>query len=324
MILSAVLKPVAALLLAISMPMLPAKTEAADQQVLDGIAAVVNGEVITFSQVRELIGAREQALRTQSKGGTELVEKVKELRLSAVNDLIDRQLILQEFKKNKLQIPDYVIDDHVSTIIREQFGGDRGAFVRTLEAQGYTLQKFKDIEKDKIIVQAMRSKNVKNETIVPPQKIQDYYEKNREEYSTPEQIKLRMIVLKESGASGRKMAEEIRQKIVAGAEFEKMAQMYSQDSTQESGGDWGWIDRKTLNEDLSKVAFGLKAGQVSRVVELGGNCYLLYVEARKNAATKRLTDVHDEIETKLLQQERQKAQQKWIEGLRQKAFIKIL
>src|SRR5215210_4016629 len=180
MILSAVLKPVAALLLAISMPMLPAKTEAADQQVLDGIAAVVNGEVITFSQVRELIGAREQALRTQSKGGTELVEKVKELRLSAVNDLIDRQLILQEFKKNKLQIPDYVIDDHVSTIIREQFGGDRGAFVRTLEAQGYTLQKFKDIEKDKIIVQAMRSKNVKNETIVPPQKIQDYYEKNRE------------------------------------------------------------------------------------------------------------------------------------------------
>lgn len=323
MIFPAVLKHVAFSLLAASMPLLPEPARAADQQVLDGMAAVVNGDVITFSQVRELIGTREQALRTQYKGN-ELVEKVKELRLSAVNDLIDRQLILQEFKKNKLQIPDYVIDDHVNTIIREQFGGNRGAFIRTLEAQGYTLQKFKDVERDKIIVQAMRSKNVKNETMVPPQKVQDYYDKNRQEFSTPEQIKLRMIVIKQPGETGRKMAEEIRQKIVAGAEFEKMAQIYSEDSTQESGGDWGWIDRKTLNEDLTKVAFSLKAGQVSRVVQMGGNCYLLYVDARRNAATKSLTDVHNDIETKLLQQERQKAQQRWIESLRQKAFIKIL
>lgn len=298
-----------------------------EPEVLDGIAAVVkaNGadkeDVVTFSQVRELIGPREKALRDQYTG-QELVDKIKELRLSAVKDLIDRQLIIQEFKKNKFTIPDYVIDDHITTLIREEFGGDRGAFIRTLEAQGYTLAKFKDSEMEKIIVQAMRQKNVKNDLIISPQRIEDYYAKNREEFSTPEQIHLRMIVIKKGGENGRKMAEEIRQKVVGGAEFEKLAQLYSEDS-QESGGDWGWIDRKTLNENLTKVAFSLKPGQVSKVIELSGNCYLLYCEAKRAAVTKPLPEVHDAIENKLLQEERQKAQEKWIQTLREKAYIKM-
>lgn len=300
----------------------------AEPEVLDGVAAVVKGpgapqeDVITFSQVRELTGARERALRDQYTG-KELVEKIKELRTGAIKDLIDRQLILQEFRKNKFSIPDYVIDDHVQTIIREEFGGDRNAFLRTLEAQGYTLAKFKENETDKIIVQAMRSKNVKSDLIVAPQAISAYYEKNRAEFSTPEQIHLRMIVIQKGGPAGKKIAEEIRQKILAGGEFDKLAQMYSEDGKQDTGGDWGWIDRKTLNETLTKAAFALKPGEVSRVIELGGNYYLMYCEAKKNAVTKPASEVHDAIENKLLQIERQNAQQKWIDSLRQKAYIKV-
>ncbi|MEA3187429.1 MAG: peptidyl-prolyl cis-trans isomerase SurA [Chthoniobacter sp.] len=295
---------------------------AAEEQVLDGIAAVVNGEVITFSQVRELVGAREKALHDQYKGN-ELVEKIKEVRLAAVKDLVDRQLIIQEFKKNKFSIPDYVVDDHMQTIIREEFGGDRNAFVRTLEAQGYTMQRFKEVETEKIIVQAMRSKQVKTDVMIPPQRIAEYYHSHSEEFSTPEQVKLRMIVIKKPGATGKQMAEEIRQKVIDGATFEDLAQMYSEDSTKDAGGDWGWVDRKTLNESLTKVAFSLKPGTVSPVVESGGNFYLLYLDAKKNGSTKPLSAVHDEIEKKLLQEERQRLQQRWLDGLRQKAYIKM-
>ena len=300
----------------------PAPRMLAEEQVLDGIAAVVNGDVITFSQVRELVGAREKALRDQFKG-QELVEKIKEVRLAAVKDLVDRQLIIQEFKKNKFSIPEYVIDDHIQTIIRDEFGGDRNAFVRTLEAQGYTMQRFKEVETDKIIVQAMRSKQVKTDVMIPPQQIEEFYRKNSEEFSTPEQVKLRMIVVKKGGEGGKQMAEEIRAKIVGGAEFQDLAQMYSEDSTKEAGGDWGWIDRKTLNEGLTKIAFSLKPGEVSKVVELDGSYYLLYIEAKKNATTKPLSEVHDDIEKKLLQTERQRLQQKWIDSLRQKAYVKM-
>lgn len=296
----------------------------AAQEVLDGVAAVVNGDVITFSQVRELVGSREKSLRDAFRG-EELVAKVKEVRIAALNDLIDRQLIIQEFKKNKLSIPEYVVEEQVQSIIRSEFGGDRHAFLRTLEAQGYTLARFKEIENEKIIVQAMRQKFVKVNTVVPPKEVGAIYEQNRQEYTTPEQIKLRMIVLKKDGddpGAKRKLADEIRSKIKAGGDFVKLAQMYSEDSSQESGGDWGWIDRHTLNEQLTKTAFGLKMGQVSEVLEVGNNFYLLYAEARKNATVKTLEEVREEIEKKVQQTERAKAQQKWIAGLRKKAYIK--
>jgi peptidyl-prolyl cis-trans isomerase SurA len=303
-------------------------------EVIDGVAAIVNNDVITISQVRELIGSRERALR-EGYNGPDLVDKIKEMRLAALKDLVDRQLILQEFKKMQekgANIPDYVVDDRVQTIIREEFGGDRAAFVRTLQAQGFTLTRFKEVEKDKIIYQALKQSKLTDNVVISPNQIQAYYNKNKGSYSLPEQVKLRMIILREgnssdvvSGGSKKQTAEEIRQKLSTGAEFDRMAQMYSEDeSTRDMGGDWGWIERSTLNEKLTNPAFSLKVGQVSSVINLGDSYYILMVEARKNAAVKPLSEVRDEIERNLMQQERMKAQQRWIDTLRQKAYIKIL
>src|ERR1700745_2492532 len=144
----------------------PAVMRAADPQVIDGIAAVVNGDVITFSQVQEVAAPEEQTLRQQYQG-QELIDKIKETRLAVLNDLVNRQLILQEFKKKEYQLPDYVVEEQVQEIIKDEFGGDRQAFVRTLQAQGYSLNKFRDKEKEKITVQVMRQNKLKGDTFTP-------------------------------------------------------------------------------------------------------------------------------------------------------------
>jgi peptidyl-prolyl cis-trans isomerase SurA len=301
---------------------------AADPQVIDGIAAVVNNEVITFSQVQEVSAPQEQSLRQQYTG-QELIDKIKEARLAALSDLIDRQLVIQEFKKKQYNIPDYAVEEQVREIIKEDFAGDRQAFLRTLDAQGYTMDKFRDSERDKIIVQVMRQNNVKSEFSASPQQIQAYYEANRKQFSTPQQIKLRMIVLNsdpldmESAETTRKMAEEIRQKAAGGTDFATLAKTYSMDSTAESGGDWGWVDEKTLNKDLTNVAFALAPGQVSPVTQVGNAYYLLYCEDKKISTFVPLQDVKDGIKKKLEQGERQKATQRWLDSLREKAYIKI-
>lgn len=303
-------------------------------EVIDGVAAIVNQDVITISQVRELIGARERGLR-EVYSGADLADKIKEMRLAALKDLIDRQLVIQEFRKMQekgANIPDYVVDDRVKQIIREEFGGDRSAFVRTLQAQGYTVTRFKEIEKEKIVVQAMRQSKVNDDFVISPKQIQSFYNKNKGAYAIPEQIKLRMIILREGeagdvpGAGNKEQtAAEIRQKLVGGAEFDRMAEMYSEDEgTRDSGGDWGWIERGTLNEELSKVAFSLTPGKVGPVVKIGDSYYIMLVEAKKNAAVKPISEVRDEIERNLIQQERMKAQQRWLDTLRAKAYIKIL
>ncbi len=318
-----------ALIFTLSGKALPQKVE-----VIDGIAAIVNNDVVTISQVRDLIGARERSLR-EIYSGAELENKLKEMRLSAIKDLIDRQLILQEFKKLQEKgaaIPDYIVDDRIQAIIRQEFGGDRAAFVRTLQAQGFTLTQFKEIEREKIVIQAMRQQKVDNNFVISPTQIQAYYEKNKPAYATPEQVKLRMIVVRE-GSSGdvpdigskKELAEEIRDKVAKGAEFDRMAEMYSEDeTTQQAGGDWGWIERNTLNEKLTNVAFSLRPGEVSPVIGIDKTYYIIMVEAKRNATIKPIGDVRDEIEKNLIQQERTKAQERWLDTLRQKAYIKIL
>ena len=307
------------------------------EEIIDGIAAIVNSDVVTISQLRELTGAREMSLR-QTLRGEELVKQVKIMRASALKDLIDRQLILQEYKKKEFNIPPHVIEDRVQAIILQEFGGDRSAFVRTLQAQGFTMTRFKELERDKIIVQAMRQANVKDSFINTPKQIQAFYDKNRNAYATPEEIKLRMIVLREGNASdpsvgsdlpdlGNKkaMAQEIRDKLASGGDFARMASMYSEDpTTADAGGDWGWIKRDTLNEQLTRVAFNLGTGQISPVVQLGDSYYILQVETRKPARVKPLSEVKEEIERNLTQQERAKAQERWLQTLRKAAYIRIL
>src|SRR5438046_4054570 len=70
----------------------------AEPEIVDGIAAIVNGDVITYSQVRVVSAPREKLLRSQYSGA-ELEAKIKEARQAGLKDLIDRQLIIQAFKK---------------------------------------------------------------------------------------------------------------------------------------------------------------------------------------------------------------------------------
>ena len=252
------MRPFVAVLLAVG-PLLQVtihNAASAEQEptVVDGIAAVVNKEVITYSQVRALSAPQERML-SQQYTGDQLAKKLTELREMAVKDLIDRRLVIQAFKKESFEIPDHIVDQRVNEIIRESFGGDRNTFVKTLEAQNYTLGEFKKKEMEKIIVGAMRGHNVKSNGIVSPTKIEDYYNKHRDEFTSKEQIKLRMIMISgqkdtASAPAQKELAEEVLGKLASGAEFEQMAQMYSEDSTKDNGGDWGWIERKTLAEPL--------------------------------------------------------------------------
>jgi peptidyl-prolyl cis-trans isomerase D len=178
-----------------------------------------------------------------------------------------------------------------------------------------------------MIVQAMRSKNVRRDMIASPAKIDEYYKAHRGDFTAKEQVKLRLIMIPSrandgNGAAQKAMADEILSKLANGAEFDRMAQIYSEDTSRELGGDWGWIDRKTLAGPLEKVAFNLPVGKVSSIVEYSGNYYIMKVEDKHGGETKTLAQVRDEIEKKLLQQEAQDLQERWLASLRSKAYIK--
>src|SRR5438046_6136824 len=135
-----------------------------------------------YSQVSGVVGPREKLLRAQFNG-EELIKKVKEARPAALQDLIDRQLIIQAFKKENYQIPDHFVEERMHDIVRTDFGGDRNTFIKTLEAQNFTMGEFKKMEMEKMIVQAMRSKNARMATVASPAKVDEYYKAHQDEFT---------------------------------------------------------------------------------------------------------------------------------------------
>ena len=322
-------RPFAIALLAVcGLVLLPICCAAFAQEPLevDGMAAVVNGDVITISQMRTLSAPREKQLRAQFTG-QELEKQLKAARELALKDLIDRQLVLQAFKKEKYEIPDHFVDERMHEIIRENFGGDRNTFIKTLEAQNYTLGEFRRKEMEQMIVQAMRSHNVKTKNIISPTKVEEYYRKHREEFTSKETIKLRMIMIPgqkdtATAPAQKALAEEVLGKLASGEEFDRTAQIYSEDSTRDNGGDWGWIERNTLAGPLEKVAFNMPVGRISNIIDYAGNYYILKVEDKQGGTTKSLAEMRPDIEKKLVQEEAQQIQERWIASLREKAYIK--
>lgn len=129
------------------------------QDSVDGIAAIVNREVITLSDVRKEVDPVEEELRAKYQG-LELVEKVKAARLKALNDLIDRKLVIWDFKNGGFFLPDAVVDERVQSVIKMNDYQDTAGLVRVLKNNGMTLVEFREEIADQVIAQAMRFKMV--------------------------------------------------------------------------------------------------------------------------------------------------------------------
>ena len=327
-------------------------------EIVDGVAAIVNDKVITYSEVRQFVQPVVQQL-SRNFAGKELVEQVRQAQRDALNQLIERALIIQEFNAKGYKIPETVIDQQINDTIAADYGGNRAAFVKTLEAENLTLSQYRDRMRERVIVQAMRGHKTQQTIVVSPYKIEKYYSDNLEQYKVGDQIKLRMIFIKrgqesevrsqkpeaetniteQTGGSNsvettaesnapptdvqRELAGEILAKLDAGESFESMARVYSEGKEAKEGGDWGWIGKDVLRKELNAIAFSLKPGEHSRVIETAEGYYILHVADVKAARTTPLAEVRDDIEKILLQKQRATMQEDWVNDLRAKAYIRL-
>ena len=293
----------------------------------DGIMAIVNDQAITFEQVNDFAAPAIQSLHREypDSSSPEYQRKLAQTVQDSLDQLIERQLILHSFAADGyVPLPDTLVDQIVQDRIRERFG-NRVTLMKTLQAEGMTLEEFRKQARDQYIETAMRNVNIYKEIVVSPYKIQNYYEAHQDDYRQEDQVKLRMIVLKKTGdgdTDTARMAREIQNKIRHGADFAQMAAVYSQGSQQHQGGDWGWVEHSVLRQDLAGTAFSLPVGQVSDVIDTPDSCYLMMVEGKKAAQVRPLTEVRGDIEKALKSQEQARIEKNWIDGLKKKNFIR--
>jgi peptidyl-prolyl cis-trans isomerase SurA len=301
-------------------------------QLVDGIKAVVHDAVITHFEVEAVSAPALDQLRRQYRNDPETYQQ-RAIRLLDENleQLIERQLILRDFEAAGYSLPEVYFQNAIEEEI--QRAGGRSKLLQSLRAQGITFEKFRQQIREQIILRALRGKHITREIIISPHKIESYYRANQDKFQVEDQVKLRMIVLnKPAGGEAtagngepsatRRMAEEIRRKILDGAAFSEMASIYSQGAQRQEGGDWGWIERKVLRPELREAAFHLPVGQVSEVIETPEACYLMLVEQRRPAHVRPLVEVQDEIERALLAQEHARLEKQYVDRLRKKTFVR--
>lgn len=311
------------------------------QLLADGIAAVVNDKVITYVQINQQVAETEKLLR-QNYQGEELFERVKEAKLNVLRALIERELIIQDFKTQGGFIPDTYTTERINDVIRDEYGGDRVAFIKTLYERGVTMQKYKDEIQDNAIVGYMRNKNVIQTVLVSPYQIEQYYQQNLRLFQQDEQIKVSTIVLRKSLFPSQKtdkdgkqvtydpqeeIAKEILYKLDTGADFADLARSYSEAPNKDDGGALGWVTQNgktAIRADLWDAISKLQPGQHTDVITTSdGFYYIVQVEDRKQSAMAPLEDVRAQIEQTVINEESQVRQQTWLDSLRAKAFIKM-
>ena len=292
----------------------------------DGVKAVVNDAVITYSQVEEFTAPAAEALRREYPDAPDTFQlKINDAISDSLEQLVERQLILRSFDVGGYQLPEDYVDQLVKERIQEKFGDDRVTFIKTLQSRGMTVEQFRKEVRDQYIITALRQKNVGSEIVISPYKIENYYLAHTNNFKIEDEVKLRMIVLKKTSPDDTntlQRAGEILSQIKNGAAFAEMARVYSEGSQKSSGGDWDWVERSVLRKDLAAVAFALKPGQVSDVIDTPESAYLMLVEQARPAHVKPLRDVQDEIESTLRTQEQARLEKQWIDGLKRKTFIR--
>ena len=294
---------------------------------VNGMAAVVNDHVITYQEIQ--ISARraiEAAMRQGRFREEELRKKEQEILRDSLDQLIDRQLILDEFTKAGYSLPDSVVNEIIQAQMREQFG-DRVTLMKTLKKMGQRYEEYRQDQKEAFIIHSMTIKNVNQNVFVSPTRIEKYYAANMDRFRQEERAKIRMIVIdksKHAVGEPEKIAQEAEKRIKAGEDFAKLADEVSDDARRFKGGDRGWVENKDsdLRKELRTFVFGAKAGDVSGIQDLGGAIFITKVEERKAAGMRSLSDVRNEIEQTLKSEEMERLRKQWVARLRKKSFIR--
>ena len=303
--------------------------KSASAELVSAVQVVVNDDVITYGEIADALSPRLPSRENTDQADWE--KNAEKLKNQVVQSMVERNLILHSFQSEGYQtnLLESFIDDRIRDNIKKVYYGERWRLIETLQKEGLTYEAYRRNEREKFIIEYMSYQNTsQKKVLISPLKIQNYYDTHKDEFKVADQVKLKMIAINQpadaSDGTAHRICDEILRKIDAGVPFAEMAAVYSAGAQRLEGGDRGWVEHSYLTPELADAAFALKPGQHSGVIELSnGSCYLLEVEDKRLAHIKELSEVRDDIERTLKEQEATRLHDKWIGRMKEKSFVRF-
>ncbi len=149
-----------------------------------------------------------------------------------------------------------------------------------------------ELVKKEFAIQKLLEREFAEKIKITEDEITSYYERNKDLFEvTEDEIRLHHILTKTSDE-----ASLARQEIISGGDFEEVARKRSVDSFREVGGNLGFVKREALIDELSRPAFSLSVGEVSRVISSPQGFHLLTVDKKYlKGSIKTLEEVRNQV-----------------------------
>lgn len=282
------------------------------------MAFVVNGEKIEDSAVKQEV---ERLRPDYERVFADQDPKEREAQLLdwSRENVIERVLISQEAKANGDKIPSDKIEETLARL-KEQYEDPKQLY------KDFNAEDDEKIKQD--IATQMRVEQTMNkvcEDMTKPSKaaIKGYYEENKDQFRTPERIRVAHIVKHVNWQTDEESAfravNEAHGELIKGAAFEMVVDKYT--DCADNGGDLGFIMKGQMVEEFEDVVFNLGIGQTSDIFRTRFGFHIAKVYAREPEGVAGLDDVKDRIIETIEEQMRGKAIDNFVDGLRSKARI---
>jgi peptidyl-prolyl cis-trans isomerase SurA len=294
---------------------------------VDRVVAKVNSEIVTLSAVQDRLFVISQQM--QSSGTEEKMPSQDELMKTALNSIINERLQAQEAKKVGYTVTEESLLKALDDIKKKNNVTDE-QFKEMLAREGRSIESYKEIIRDQILVSRISQMQMGNIQTVPEEEIKKYYVKNQKAFWNPPRVKARHILfIVDEGALEKDIrlkkikAREILRRIRAGKNFAELAKKYSEDVSAHEGGKIGVVEHGMLVPEFEEVVFRLKSGEVSDIVKTRYGLHIIKCDDVIAGHSKPFVEVKEKILGLLSFNKRKKIYDNWVNELKKTAFVEI-
>jgi parvulin-like peptidyl-prolyl isomerase len=290
-------------------------------------AALVNGTVISRGDFQREFDRVWRSKGTKSKLADE--SKLAELKREALENLVTRELLLQESRRRNIKVAPAAIDREFGQLKR-QFANE-GQFAETMTRLKLNEALIREQMAHGLAIRALVVDAVGSKITVSDDETKTYFERHKETFTQPPQVHLSHILVavdtawksEQKKAAADKTAK-LRERLAGGEDFARLAAKYSDDTqSKDQGGDIGWFSPGQLVAALEKKVEPLKAGEVSPVIEDRFGFQIIKVVERKAAVTPPFDELKGKIRGMVKQEKGLMQLQPFIKKLRDGAKVEI-
>ena len=284
-----------------------------------GVVARVGERPITMEDFDRNLGMIKE--RYAEMGFKPEGAQLDELKKNVVDNLVEKELLYLESQSKDIAVDEDIVEEELDQI-RNSFA-DAGAFNEAIQQMGYSIDFLKKEIHTNMAIQALLDQELAAKAEVSEEEIKAFYESRPDNFTTPEQIRARHILIGED-SGGLDRIKEIKASVAEGGDFEQLAKEHSDCPSGQSGGDLGYFGRGQMVDAFEKAAFALEIDELSDIVETRFGYHIIKLEERRPEEVKAFDAVKADIETQLRRQKVSDQMQPYMESLQEKYPVEIL